>query len=121
MAYDELLAERMRGELTAMRTKFVEKKMFGGVAFMVKDRMCCGITKDDLMVRVPDARYEGALKMPHAREMDFTGKPLRGFVYVGEEGTKNIRSLQKWLKMGVEFAMTAKPKSRKKAKPMNMR
>ncbi len=116
MAYDELLAERMRGELAAMRMKFVEKKMFGGLAFMVKDRMCCGVTKDDLMVRVPDSRYEEALKMPHAREMDFTGKPLRGFVYVGQEGTKNLRSLQKWLKMGVEFAMTAGKRSKKKSK-----
>ena len=116
MAYNELLAERMRGKLAAMRTKFVEKRMFGGVAFMVKDRMCVGITKNDLMVRVTDARYEKALKMPHAREMNFTGKPLRGFVYVGREGTKNSRSLQKWLKMGVEFAMTAKKKPKKKTK-----
>lgn len=116
MAYDELLTERMRGDLVAMRTKFVEKKMFGGLAFMVKDRMCCGIVRDDLMVRVTDARYEEVLKMPHAREMDFTGKPMRGFVYVSEEGTSNTRSLQKWLKMGVEFAMTAEKKPKKKTK-----
>jgi len=99
MACNELLAVRI-----------------GGLAFMVKDKMCCGVVKDDLMVRVADDRYEMALSKPGAREMDFTGRPMRGFVFVSGEGISSEKSLREWLKMGIEFAATAKSKPRKKSK-----
>jgi TfoX/Sxy family transcriptional regulator of competence genes len=116
MPYSELLAGRIRNSLAALDTRFVEKKMFGGLAFMVKDRMCCGVVKNDLMVRVIDERYDEALTKPGAREMDFTGRPMRGFVFVSGEGISSEKSLREWLKMGIEFAVTARKKPKKKAK-----
>ena len=114
MPYNELLAGRIRNSLSALHTRFVEKKMFGGLAFMVKDKMCCGIVKDDLMVRVIDDRYEQALSKPGAREMDFTGRPMRGFVFVGARGISNTKSLQGWLEMAIECAKTGKKKLNKR-------
>jgi uncharacterized protein (TIGR02453 family) len=103
MAYSEDLAARVRGTL-GDRDDVVEKKMFGGLAFMVGGKMACGIVKDDLMARVGDDRYEDALARPHARVMDFTGKPMRGFVLVGAEGVRTAASLRKWVAEALSFA-----------------
>jgi hypothetical protein len=103
MAYDARLAERVRRSL-ARRKGVVEKKMFGGVAFMLHGKMCCGVLKDDLVVRVGPERYGKALARRHARLMDFTGRPLKGFVFVGPGGSKTDKSLAKWLTEAVEFA-----------------
>jgi TfoX/Sxy family transcriptional regulator of competence genes len=116
VAYNELLAKRMRNSLTALDTRYVEKKMFGGLAFMVGNKMCCGIVKDDLMVRVVDDRYEEVLLKPGAREMDFTGRPMKGFVFVSDEGLPTEKSLRDWLKLGIEFGATAKKTAKKKRK-----
>ena len=85
MAYDEKVAERVRVVL-GKRRQVVERKMFGGLAFMVNGHMCCGVLKDELMLRVGPDRYETVLKRKHAREMDFTGRALRGMVYVHPDG-----------------------------------
>lgn len=115
MAYNEYLAERIRRALTA-RHDVEEKKMFGGICFLVKGKMAAGIVKDDLMVRVVGSKYQEALAKPHCREMDFTGKPLKGFLYVGVEGLDSDRALEEWLQLGVEFVENAPGKPKKKPK-----
>ncbi len=85
MAFDEGVAERLR-ELFEGRVDILEKKMFGGIAFMHSGNMCCGIMDDVLMARVGPDNYQSGLSRPHAREMDFTGKSLNGFVYVDPAG-----------------------------------
>ena len=108
MSYDETLAARIRRCLAA-RTDVVEKKMFGGLCFMVGGAMCCGLTKTDFMVRVGPDRYSDALAQPHARPMDFTGHPLKGMVYVGPEGLRTASALARWVQRGLEFVSEAKP------------
>jgi TfoX/Sxy family transcriptional regulator of competence genes len=103
MAYDERLAERVRQELSENRG-ISERKMFGGIAFMIRGNMCCGVIDDRLMVRVGPDGYDKALKLAHASAMDYTGKPMRGFVYVSPEGTNTARQLRAWLQRGLDFA-----------------
>lgn len=102
MAYSESLANRIREKLIHTK-KVEEKKMMGGLTFMVKGKMCCGIVNDELMVRMVHDRYEEALSHPHAREMDFTGKPMKGFVFVSEEGYKKEKDLAYWVGLGLQF------------------
>jgi hypothetical protein len=78
--------------------------------------MCCGIVKDDLMVRVVADRYEEALSKPVARGMDFTGRPLKGFVFVSGDGLSTEKALRDWLKLGIEFVATTKKTAKKKPK-----
>lgn len=114
MAYDEALAERIRTHLAPGAwgaASITEKKMFGGVAWMVQGNMAVGIVKDDLMVRVGPDAFESALKKKHARPMDFTGRPMKGYVYVAPAGVKTEASLTPWLERGVEFAMSLPAKS----------
>jgi TfoX/Sxy family transcriptional regulator of competence genes len=80
-----------------------EKKMFGGLCFMVGGSMCCGLTKTDFMVRVGPEQYEDALAQPHARPMDFTGRPLKGMVYVAPQGLRSDAALARWIKRGLAF------------------
>ncbi|MDO8612139.1 MAG: TfoX/Sxy family protein [Dehalococcoidia bacterium] len=82
----------------------VEKRMFGGIAFMLRGNMCCGIVRDDLMVRVGPERHEEALAQPHARPMDFTGRAMRGMVYVTPEGFRTDEGLKSWVEQGLGFA-----------------
>ncbi len=84
--------------------------MFGGLTFMVSGHMCCGIVGDELMVRVGPEAYEDALRQPHAREMDFTGKALKGMVYVGVEGVEQDDDLADWIGRGLAFVQTLPPK-----------
>ena len=103
MAFDEGLAERVRHAL-GTRPSVSERKMFGGLCFMVGGNMCLGIVGDDLMVRVGPEGWKDALARPHAREMDFTGKSMRGMVYVAPEGFSEDNDLQKWLDLGLDYA-----------------
>lgn len=109
MVFDEGLAQRLR-ETYAQRTAAVEKKMFGGLAFMVNGHMSCGVSGNDLMCRVGPDGYESALQQPHARKMDFTGRPLKGFVYVASEGVADDRDLQAWVGRSLEFVQKLPPK-----------
>lgn len=103
MAYDENLADRVKGLLKTRRS-VIEKKMFGGLCFMVNGNMACGVEKDKLVVRVGPDDYERLLKQKHVRKMDFTGKPLKGFIYVMPESLHRANFLQKWVDRGVEFS-----------------
>lgn len=104
MAYDEALAQRIRRALA--ETSFTEKRMFGGLAFLVSGNMACGVVADRLMVRVAPAVYEEALARPHCRPMDFTGKPLKGMVYVDPPGLTADDDLAAWARRGAAFAAT---------------
>lgn len=109
MAYDEALAERVRARLQT-RPDFSERKMFGGLCFMLGGNMCCGVVDSELMVRVGPDAHEDALALPHARLMDFTGRPLKGMVYVGAEGIASDAGLDDWIGRGVAFAGSLPPK-----------
>src|SRR5271165_2548891 len=113
MSYDETLASRIRAALDE-RTDVVEKKMFGGLCFMVGGAMCCGLTKTDFMVRVGPDQYDNALAQPHTRPMDFTGRPLAGMVYVTPEGLRSSAALAKWVGRGVSFVSSLPPKAARK-------
>lgn len=115
MSYNETLAERIRKAL-ANQKDVAEKKMFGGLTFMVDDKMCCGVQKDDLMIRVSVEEYEKALFNPRARPMDFTGKPFPGFLYVAPTGCEADADLQAWVDMAVAYGKSqpAKKATRKR-------
>ena len=120
MAYDEGLAERIRGLLDE-RSDVVEKEMFGGIAFMVGGHMAIGVVKDDLMIRVGAKAYEALVRKPHARPMDFTGRPMKGFIYVASSGLETDAALRGWLEHGVHYAtsLPAKTSSRKRVPANN--
>ena len=104
------LADRLRAGL-ADRTDLTEKKMFGGLCFLLGGNMCCGITgQGQLMLRVGPDAYEAALTRPHAREMDFTGRAMRGMVYVDTAGIESDAQLRDWLALAVDFAGSLPPK-----------
>ncbi len=103
MAYDEGLAQRIR-EVLEDRADLSEKKMFGGLAFLLGGNMCVGVLKSELMVRVGPDRHEEAVRQPHARRMDFTGRPMKGFVYVACDGFESDADLRRWVARGVRFA-----------------
>lgn len=105
MPPDPGLANRLRRALSRY-PNVTEKKMFGGIAFMLRGNMCCGVIKKDMMARVGPAGYEKALAEPHARPMDFTGKPLKGFVYVGAKGVADSKGLRRWVKRAADFALS---------------
>ena len=103
MAYDEGVAERLR-EVFAGYTDIVEKKMFGGIAFMHAGNMSCGIVNDVLMARVGPDAYEDALRKPYVREMDFTGRSMKGFVYVDPDGFSEDDQLREWVSICQAFS-----------------
>ena len=103
--FDEALAVRVR-EVLQDRMDVTERKMFGGVAFMVRGHMCVGIVGSDLMVRVGSDGLESALAEPHARPMDFTGRPSRGMVYVAKGGVRTKEALRGWIARGLRFTQT---------------
>lgn len=113
MAYNDVLADRVR-ELLLSKRKVEEKKMMGGLTFMVNNKMCVGILEDELMARIDPAVYEEALEKPGCREMDFTGRPMKGFVFVGLEGTKTKTDLQYWINLALEFNKRAKASGKRK-------
>lgn len=116
MAYSRDLADRIRDELTAEKD-LTDREMFGGIGFMLGGNMCCGVIGDDLIVRVGPDLHQDALTRPHAREFDFTGRPMKGWVVVGRHGAADDSELEMWVKLGVAFARSLPPKKapRKKA------
>lgn len=109
MAYDEALAARIR-RLLGRRADVTERRMFGGVAFMVRGHLCCGIVGRDLVVRVGREAYPAALARRHARPMDFTGRPLTGMVYVAPAGCRTAAGLRAWIEPAVRLARGRPPK-----------
>ena len=124
MSYDEGLAERIREMITLVvppsggldpqsgppqggtMNLYTEKKMFGGLCFMVSGHMCCGIVGDTLMARVGPDQYEVCLDLPHVRKMDFTGRPMRGMLYVDPDGIAEDDALSEWLGRCLSFVHT---------------
>ena len=102
MTYNAGIADRVVKGLEG-REGLTKRKMFGGITFMLNGNMCCGVTNDDLMVRVGAGGLEDALDQPHARPMDFTGRPMKGFVFV-DAGAVGDRVLRQWIQRGVTFA-----------------
>lgn len=111
MAFDEALADRIRDALAA-RAEVTERKMFGGIAFMLAGNMAVGVIGEDLMVRLDPADAEKALGELHARPMDFTGKPARNMVYVDARGTASDEALAAWVDAGADYASSLPPKSK---------
>ncbi len=116
MPYSELLADRLRQVLNEKKSPFEEKKMMGGLCFMVNGKMCVGIVKEDLMARVGPIVYEEALEMEGAREMDFTKRPMKGYVFVSPEGTDLYEDLSDWVQMALDYNPLAKASKKKKKK-----
>jgi len=112
MAYSEVLADRVR-TLLSRKHRVAEREMFGGLAFMVRGHMCCGIQSEELMARVGPNRYVDALKWPGARPMDFTGKPMSGFVYVARGGLKTSSQLRRCVDASLAFALAMPPQSKR--------
>jgi hypothetical protein len=103
MAFDEKLAQRIRQELESV-PGVVEKRMFGGVAFLLNGNMCVGVHKDALMVRLAPDATDAALKKLHTRVFDLTGKPMKGWLLVDPEGVTTAAALKKWVGQGVAYA-----------------
>jgi TfoX/Sxy family transcriptional regulator of competence genes len=116
MAYSERLADRVRA-LLSDRDDVVERPMFGGLTFMVRGHMCCGVHGDELIVRLHPDDEDSALARPYARPMDFTARPMRGFVTVAAEGLKG-QALRRWVSQAVAHAdaQPAKRPKRRKAR-----
>jgi TfoX/Sxy family transcriptional regulator of competence genes len=108
VAYDEGLAQPVRDQLQ-IRDGVAEKKMLGGLCFLLNGNMCCGVVRDTLMVRVGPEAYDEALAQLHATEMDFTGRPLRGMVYIEPPGIDEDGAPREWLDRGVVFAEKLQP------------
>lgn len=105
MVYNEGLAQRVRVVLEG-KSGLVEKKMFGGLCFLLRGNMACGILDESLIVRVGLEKYENALKLPHTRKFDITGKSMKGWVMVSPEGHNTDERLSYWIEQGVAFALT---------------
>lgn len=109
MAYDDQLAERVRALLDE-RSDVTEKQMFGGIAFLVAGNMSVGVNGDDLIVRVSPEEGEQLLSEPGARRMDFTGRPMKGWLFVNPEATAEEADLERWVRRGEAFAAGLPPK-----------
>ena len=114
MAYDEYLVDRVRNSFKELRVAFVEKKMMGGLVFMIDEKMCVGVDKDKktgedrIMARIGQDVYQATLKEKGSRAMDFTGTPMKGFVFIGPEGFDSDDDLEFWLQKAVDFNPHAK-------------
>ena len=113
MAYNEKLANRVR-ELLQNKKRVEKKKMMGGLTFMVNDKMSVGVLNDDLMVRIDPDVCEDALERKGCHQMDFTGRPMKGFVFVEPDGIKSKKYLEYWLSLALEYNKKAKSSKRKK-------
>jgi hypothetical protein len=103
--YDRDLAERIRQTL-AGRAGVTEKEMFGGLTFLLRGRMFCGVTDDALMARIGPDHYETALTKKHVRPMDFTGRPMKGYVFVDAPGLRTQKALASWITQCLAFVST---------------
>src|SRR5205809_6306946 len=109
MAYDEKLADRVREIIALTGKKIEEKRMFGGLCFMVNDKMCVGVEKERLMVRLDPKKYEEVIQKDGCMPMDFTGKVMKGFVFVDVNALDTKKKLEYWIKLALEYNSVAKP------------
>jgi hypothetical protein len=111
VSYDEHLATRIRAVIASL-PDLEEKKMFGGIGFLVNGNMACGVHKNNLIVRVGAATYKSALSNPHTQVFDMTGKPMTGWVMVDPQGVTTDHDLKAWVGRGLVFARTLPPKEK---------
>ena len=114
MAYNEFLADRIRTVLRDKKVSVDEKKMMGGLCFMVDDKMCVSVEKDKLMARIGPDIYDKALTKKGCREMDFTGRAMKGFAFVESEGIDMDKELEYWVQLCLDYNPKAKSSKRKK-------
>lgn len=112
MAYNKRLADRIR-EMLVDLPQVEEKEMMGGVAFMVNDKMCVGVIKDEMMARIDPDVYDDALEKAGCRPMDFTKKPMKGWVFIGPEGLNRKSEMEYWLQLALAFNQKANASKRK--------
>lgn len=113
MAFDEALAARIRKKLAGI-AGIEEKKMMGGLTFMLNDKMCLGIVKDELMCRIDPAFHDEAIMKKGCRTMDFTNRPMKGFVFVDYSGMKTEKDFNYWVGLALDFNKNAPPSKKKK-------
>jgi TfoX/Sxy family transcriptional regulator of competence genes len=113
MAYNEKLADRTRAIIADTHKKILEKQMFGGLCFMVNDKMCVGVEKDRLMIRLNPEIYETVIEREGCTPMDFTGKVMKGFVFVDESALQTQKELDYWIQLALDYNKIAR-KSKKK-------
>lgn len=118
MAFNEKLADHCREIISETHTNVEEKKMFGGLCFMVNDKMCIGVEKERLMVRLDPALYEEVMEKEGCRPMDFTGKVMKGYVFVDADVLNTRKKLEYWVKLALEYNKVAKASKKKKNKSM---
>jgi len=116
MAYNEALEQRIDRVLHEKGVRFESKKMMGGLCYMVDDKMCVGIIKEDLMARIGEKAYPKAISHPNCRPMDFTKRPMKGYVYVDPDGTDLEKDLAAWIQLALDFNPEAKSSKKKKKK-----
>jgi TfoX/Sxy family transcriptional regulator of competence genes len=114
MAYDEALANHVRELIAQTEKEMEEKKMFGGLCFMVNDKMCVGVEKERLMVRIDPEKYDEALQKEGCTPMDFTGRVMKGFVFVSKDALRTKAQLNYWIKLALAYNAVAKPSKKKK-------
>lgn len=116
MAYNEHLGDRVHTILQNKKVEYIAKKMMGGLCFMVDDKMCCGVVRNDLMARIGTDTYSLALEKSGVSEMNFTGRSMKGFVYVTPEATDMEDDLEYWIQLCLDFNPLAKSSKKKKKK-----
>ena len=109
MPYDQALADRVLGILGG-EAALTQRRMFGGMAYMLQGNLACCVLQDGLIVRVPKEEYADALGKPHVREMDYSGRSMRGWVVVGSAATGDDASLEAWVRYGAATALALPPK-----------
>ena len=115
MAYNEFLADRVSQFLNEKSIHFITKKMMGGLLFMVDDKMYVGVNRDEIMARINPNMYEESLKKPGCKEMNFTGRPMKGFVFLTDEAIDLDANLNYWLQLALDFNPLAKSSKKKKS------
>jgi TfoX/Sxy family transcriptional regulator of competence genes len=116
MAYDEKLADRVREIIVDTHKNIEEKKMFGGLCFMVNDKMCIGVEQERLMLRIDPEKYNEVIEKEGCRPMDFTGKPMKGFVFVYKNVLQTKKQLHYWIDLALQYNKIARPSKKKKTK-----
>jgi TfoX/Sxy family transcriptional regulator of competence genes len=114
MAYNEDLADRIRETIAVTHENLTEKKMFGGLCFLVDDKMLAGVIQNRLMLRLDPEKYEELLEEEGCSPMDFTGRPMKGYVYVDNEVLDKPKKMEYWISLALEFNKIAKPSKKKK-------
>lgn len=114
MAYNQKLADRTREIISRTHKKVEEKRMFGGLCFMVNNKMCLGVEQERLMVRLDPKMYEEVMEREGCKPMDFTGKVMKGFVFVDIEALNTMKKLEYWVGLALEFNKKAKASKKKK-------